>query len=42
MSNNKEEVNITNLYGQECILPKEQFIKEYNINENRSISSSCR
>ena len=34
MANQKEEVNIQRLYGQECILPKEEFIKKYNIKEN--------
>ena len=33
MSNIKEEINIKKLYGQECILPKDEFIKKYNINE---------
>lgn len=34
MSNTKEEVNVSKLYGNECILPKEEFIKEYKVNEN--------
>ena len=37
--NQKEEVNIEKLYGKECILPKEEFIKTYNINE-KGLSSS--
>lgn len=32
--NTKEEVNITKMYGQECILPTEEFIKKYKINKN--------
>ena len=30
----KEEINIEKLYGKECILPKEDFIKNYHINAN--------
>ena len=30
----KDEVTAKILYGKECTLPKEEFIKEYNINEN--------
>ena len=29
----KEDVDIQKMYGQECILPKDDFIKKYNINE---------
>ena len=32
--NQKEEVNIENLYCKQCILPKEDFIKEYHVKEN--------
>ena len=28
---NKEEVNIQKLYGKEGTLPKEEFLKAYNI-----------
>ncbi len=34
MTDSKEEVNIYKLYGQECLLPKEDFMKKYKINEN--------
>ncbi len=34
MQNVKEEVNISKMYGQECILPKEEFIKNYNVSED--------
>ena len=34
MASTKEEVNVSKLYGNECILPKEEFIKEYKVNEN--------
>lgn len=37
--NQKEEVDIEKLYGQECLLPKEEFIKQYHINE-KGLSSS--
>lgn len=33
-TNQKEEVNIKKLYGKEATLSKEDFIKEFNINEN--------
>ena len=29
-----EEVNIEKSYGKECLLPKEEFIKQYSIQEN--------
>lgn len=34
VKNTKDEVNVSKLYGQECTLSKEDFIKKYNINEN--------
>lgn len=34
MSTQKENVNITQMYGNECTLSKEEFIKKYNININ--------
>lgn len=34
MQNTKDEVNVSKLYGQECLLPKDDFIKEYKIKEN--------
>lgn len=37
MSNTKEEVNVAQLYGQECILPKDDFIKKYQVSEKRSV-----
>lgn len=37
--NQKEEVNIEKLYGKECILPKEDFIKTYHVNE-KGLSAS--
>lgn len=37
--NQKEEVNIEKLYGEECILSKEDFIKTYHVNE-KGLSSS--
>lgn len=33
MANSKEEVNISKMYGQECILPKEEFLKNFEVNE---------
>ena len=34
MSQQKEEINIQHLYGKECTLTKEEFLKEYKLNEN--------
>ena len=34
MANTKEEVNVSKLYGQECLLSKDEFMKKYNIKEN--------
>ncbi len=32
MQNQKEELDIKELYGKNCILPKQEFISKYNIN----------
>ena len=37
MVNTKEDVNIAEMYGQECILPKEEFLQKYNVKETRLI-----
>lgn len=37
--NSKDEVNVEKLYGKECTLSKEAFIKTYNISE-KGLSSS--
>lgn len=34
MPNTKEEVDISKLYGEQCTLPKDKFIKNYNVNQN--------
>lgn len=34
MTNGKEDLNIKALYGKECILPKEDFIQTYHIEES--------
>ena len=39
MQNAKEEINVAKLYGKECILPKNDFIKNYNISE-KGLSSN--
>ncbi len=31
MANAKEEINVTKLYGKECTLPKDEFIKTFNV-----------
>lgn len=33
MANSKEEVNVSKLYGQECVLPKDEFLKNYKVSE---------
>ena len=33
MENLKEEVNVARLYGKECTLPKDEFIKSFKVSE---------
>lgn len=40
--NQKEEVNIEKLYGNECILPKEDFIETYHIDEQGLSSTEAK
>lgn len=39
MSNIKEELNIKELYGNQCILSQEEFIKKFNINITEGLTS---
>ena len=34
MATTKDETHISKLYGQECMLPKDEFLKKYNVNIN--------
>ena len=34
MQDSKEEVNISKMYGEQCTLPKDEFLKKFRINEN--------
>lgn len=34
MQNSKEDLNIKEMYGKQCVLSKEDFIKQYNFNSN--------
>ena len=34
MAVTKEEVNVNKMYGQECILKKEEFMEKYHVKEN--------
>lgn len=34
MANTKEEVDVAKMYGEECTLPRDEFIKNYNVNPN--------
>lgn len=34
MANEKNDVDVTKMYGQECTLPKDVFIKNYKVKEN--------
>lgn len=36
MSNTKDDVDIEKLYGQECFLSKDDFVKAFKVDENRS------
>ena len=33
MATAKEEVNVSKMYGEQCTLPKDEFIKKYRVNE---------
>lgn len=37
MPNTKEEVNVAKMYGEECILSKNDFIKKYKVSEKRTV-----
>ena len=41
MSNSKDEVNISKLYGEDCLLSKDEFIKKHNLNVNGLSSSEA-
>ena len=41
-TNNKEDVNIQKLYGKEGTLPKEEFLKAYNIDINGLSSAEAK
>ena len=34
MANTKEEVDVAKMYGEECTLPRDEFIKNYRVNPN--------
>ena len=34
MANAKEEVDVAKIYGEECTLPRDEFIKNYKVNPN--------
>ena len=41
MPNIKEEINIQEIYGKQCTLPKEIFIKDFNFNTNGLLSKEA-
>ena len=41
MANSKEEVNVSKLYGKECTLSKEEFIKTFHFSESGLKSSKA-
>ena len=41
MQNSKDEVNISKLYGEDCLLSKNEFIKKHNLNLNGLSSSKA-
>lgn len=41
MAVSKEEVNVNKMYGQECILKKEEFMEKYHVKENGLTSSEA-
>ncbi len=34
MANTKDEVNVSKMYSKECLLSKDDFIKEFEFKEN--------
>ena len=36
LANNKEDVNVSKMYGTVSTIPKEEFMKKYKVNLNRS------
>lgn len=40
-NNSKEDVNIRKIYGEDCTLSKEDFLKKYKVNENGLSSSEA-
>ena len=34
MANAKEEVDVAKMYGEECTLSRDEFIKNYKVNPN--------
>ena len=34
MANTKEDVNVSKMYGEECTLPRDDFIEKYKVDEN--------
>ena len=34
MTNEKDDIDIKDMYGKECTLKKDEFIKKYNVNIN--------
>ena len=41
MAVTREEVNVNKMYGQECILKKEEFMEKYHVKENGLTSSEA-
>ena len=37
LANNKEDVNISKMYGTVSTIPKEEFMKKYQVKMSRSI-----
>jgi len=37
MSSLKEDVDVYKMYGKESIISKDEFVRTYNVNENRLI-----
>lgn len=39
LANNKEDVNVSKMYGAVSTIPKEEFLKKYKVTPSRSINS---
>lgn len=39
LANNKEDVNVSKMYGTVSTIPKEEFLKKYKVKSSRSFNA---